>query len=132
MGGFDDSETIDLTMLDPKLLRTDLDQVADRLQIKKFTLDTEAFNQLEERRKSLQISTQKLQNERNTRSKAIGAAKSRGEEIQPLLDDSAWSPPVSSWRSRVSTPGSVWYPSAVGPSGLSPSRSVAGTGSPTG
>ena len=76
-------------MLDPKLLRGDLDQVAERLRTKQFTLDKDAFNQLEERRKSLQISTQNLQNERNTRSRTIGAAKSRGEDIQPLLDEVA-------------------------------------------
>ena len=76
-------------MLNPRLLRSDLDQVAERLRIKKFDLDTGTFNQLEERRKTLQVSTQNLQNERNTRSKAIGAAKSRGEDIQPLLDEVA-------------------------------------------
>ena len=76
-------------MLDPKLLRGDLDQVAERLLTKNFTLDSAAFGDLEERRKSLQVSTQNLQNERNTRSKAIGAAKSRGEDIQPLLDEVA-------------------------------------------
>ena len=76
-------------MLDPKLLRSDLDRVADKLRIKKYDLDTETFNRLEERRKSLQVDTQNLQNERNTRSKAIGAAKSKGEDIQPLLDEVA-------------------------------------------
>ncbi len=76
-------------MLDPKLLRTDLDAVAARLRVKNFELDAEEFNRLEERRKSLQVETQNLQNERNTRSKAIGAAKSRGEDIQPLLDEVA-------------------------------------------
>ncbi|MGD2173379.1 MAG: serine--tRNA ligase [Gammaproteobacteria bacterium] len=76
-------------MLDPKLLRSDLDRVADKLRIKKYDLDTGTFNKLEERRKSLQVDTQNLQNERNTRSKAIGAAKSKGEDIQPLLDEVA-------------------------------------------
>ena len=72
-------------MLDPKILRGDLERVAEQLQIKKFDLDTEAFGRLEERRKELQVSTQNLQNERNTRSKAIGNAKAKGEDIQPLL-----------------------------------------------
>jgi len=76
-------------MLDPKLLRSDLDGVAERLKIKNFELDTGAFRELEEQRKSLQVATQNLQSERNTRSRAIGEAKSRGEDIQPLLDEVA-------------------------------------------
>jgi len=52
-------------------------------------LDAPAFKRLEERRKSLQVSTQNLQNASNTRSRAIGAAKSRGEDIQPLLAEVA-------------------------------------------
>ena len=74
-------------MLDPKLLRTDLERVAQALRVKKFDLDIDKINEFEESRKSLQIATQNLQNERNTRSKAIGSAKSRGEDIQPLLDE---------------------------------------------
>ena len=76
-------------MLDPKILRGDLERVAEKLQIKKFDLDAARFDGLEERRKSLQVSTQNLQSERNSRSKAIGEAKARGEDIQPLLDDVA-------------------------------------------
>ena len=76
-------------MLDPKILRSDLDAVVEKLRVKKFDLDADAFNDLEEKRKSLQVSTQNLQNERNSRSKAIGAAKARGEDIQPLLDEVA-------------------------------------------
>ncbi len=71
-------------MLDPKILRTDTARVAERLRIKHFELDTDAFNALEERRKSLQIDTQNLQSERNNRSRAIGEAKARGEDIEPL------------------------------------------------
>ena len=76
-------------MLDPKILRSDLDTVAEKLRIKKFDLDKGCFNRLEEQRKSLQVSTQNLQSDRNTRSKAIGEAKARGEDIQPLLDEVA-------------------------------------------
>ena len=72
-------------MLDPRLLRSDLKAVADGLARRGFQLDTAAFEALEERRKALQIRTQQLQNERNTRSKAIGKAKAAGEDIQPLL-----------------------------------------------
>ena len=73
-------------MLDPKLLRTELDDVAQKLRTKNFEFDVDLFNQLEERRKSLQVSTQKLQGERNSQSKAIGKAKAKGEDAQPLLD----------------------------------------------
>ena len=73
-------------MLDSKILRSDLDSVVAKLQIKNFDLDVAAFRQLEEQRKTLQISTQNLQGERNSRSKAIGEAKAKGDDIQPLLD----------------------------------------------
>ena len=76
-------------MLDPKLLRGDLETVIEKLKIKNFELDANAFRELEEQRKSLQVSTQNLQSERNSRSRAIGAAKSKGEDIQPLLDEVA-------------------------------------------
>jgi seryl-tRNA synthetase len=72
-------------MLDSKLLRADLDNVAAQLAKRGFTLDTATLNALEDGRKGLQVRTQELQSERNTRSKAIGQAKARGEDIQPLL-----------------------------------------------
>ena len=74
-------------MLDPKLLRSDLDTVVEKLRIKNYQLDVERFSDLEERRKSLQVATQNLQNQRNNRSRAIGEVKARGEDIQPLLDE---------------------------------------------
>ncbi|MFW3616695.1 serine--tRNA ligase [Billgrantia antri] len=74
-------------MLDPKLLRSDLDTVAQRLAKRGFALDTERLEALETRRRELQTETESLQNERNTRSKAIGKAKASGEDIQPLLDE---------------------------------------------
>ena len=63
--------------------------MAERLRVKRYDLDTDAFAVLEERRKALQVETQNLQGERNSRSRAIGEAKSRGEDIQPLLDSVA-------------------------------------------
>lgn len=72
-------------MLDPKWLRGDINATAARLKNRGYTLDVETFNALEEKRKTLQISTQELQNERNTRSKSIGKAKQQGEDIAPLL-----------------------------------------------
>ena len=76
-------------MLDPKLFRADLAQVAQQLKRRNFDLDTERLSQLEQQRKSLQVATQELQNERNTKSKSIGKAKAAGEDIQPLLDEVA-------------------------------------------
>ncbi|MFT5506292.1 MAG: seryl-tRNA synthetase [Gammaproteobacteria bacterium] len=73
-------------MLDTKLLRNDLETVVNQLKTKNFTFDVERFNLLEERRKKIQVSTQQLQSERNTNSKAIGKAKAAGDDIQPLLD----------------------------------------------
>lgn len=76
-------------MLDPKLLRADLDSVVEQLRIKKYDFDTGLFSQLEKQRKSLQINTQQLQSERNSKSKAIGKAKAQGDDIQSLLDEVA-------------------------------------------
>jgi seryl-tRNA synthetase len=76
-------------MLDPHLLRTRLDEVAAQLKRRGFELDIGQIQALEERRKALQVETETLQNRRNTSSRAIGQAKSRGEDIQPLLDEVA-------------------------------------------
>jgi len=76
-------------MLDPKRLRTELDEVAAQLARRGFVLDTARLRDLEERRKSLQVATQELQSERNTKSRGIGKAKAAGEDIQPLLDEVA-------------------------------------------
>ena len=62
-------------MLDPKLLRNDLDTVSRQLARRGFTLDTGTLQGLEERRKAIQVETQTLQAERNSRSKGIGKAK---------------------------------------------------------
>ncbi|PLR41313.1 serine--tRNA ligase [Chimaeribacter californicus] len=74
-------------MLDPNLLRTELDAVAEKLARRGFTLDVEKLRALEERRKVLQVETENLQAERNARSKSIGAAKGRGEDIEPLRQE---------------------------------------------
>lgn len=72
-------------MLDQKLLRKDINAVAEQMARRGFQLDVEKFNQLESQRKSLQIRTQELQNERNVKSKSIGKAKAQGKDIKPLL-----------------------------------------------
>ncbi len=74
-------------MLDSKLLRTELEETAQQLARRGFTLDVDAMRELEEQRKALQIRTEQLQAERNSRSKSIGQAKAKGEDIAPLLEE---------------------------------------------
>lgn len=71
-------------MLDPKRLRSELDTVTALLARRGFTFDLPAYEALEGRRKSLQVTTQELQNQRTQRSKIIGKAKAQGEDIAPL------------------------------------------------
>jgi len=72
-------------MIDPKLLRQSAADIAANLARRGFTFDVDAYLALEERRKSLQVETEALQNERNTSAKGIGKAKAQGEDIEPLL-----------------------------------------------
>jgi seryl-tRNA synthetase len=72
-------------MLDIRTLRADPEQIAQALAVKGYVMDISQFVQLEEQRKRLQSETEKLQNERNLKSKSIGQAKANGEDIQPLL-----------------------------------------------
>ncbi len=76
-------------MLDPKIFRNELDAVARQLRRRGFVLDTQIIETLETRRKAIQVRTESLQAERNSRSKAIGKAKAAGDDIQPLLDEVA-------------------------------------------
>lgn len=74
-------------MLDSKLLRTELDETAEKLARRGFTLDVETIRKLEDQRKSLQVKTEELQALRNSRSKSIGQAKAKGdhEEAERIL-----------------------------------------------
>ena len=72
-------------MLDPKWLRSEPETIATLLKKKKFDLDVELLKTLEDARKNLQLDTETLQNERNTRSKEIGKAKAAGEDISEIL-----------------------------------------------
>ncbi|MBW7931283.1 MAG: serine--tRNA ligase [Gammaproteobacteria bacterium] len=72
-------------MLDPRLLRSDPDQVAANLARRGFRFDVAAFRTLEEGRRELQQRVEQLRNERNVKSKGIGRAKAQGEDIAPLL-----------------------------------------------
>jgi seryl-tRNA synthetase len=73
-------------MLDPLLLRKDINNVALQLKRRGFELDTTLLNELENQRRSLQSETEALQAQRNQSAKSIGQAKARGEDVQSLLD----------------------------------------------
>ncbi len=73
-------------MLDPQLLRNDLNGVAEKLAIKGFQLDKEQFLELETQRKTLQVQVETLRGSRNAESRRIGKARAGGEDIQPMLE----------------------------------------------
>jgi seryl-tRNA synthetase len=72
-------------MLDVKRLRSDPEGCAESLRVKGYELDVARFSELESSRRVLQQETEQLQSERNSKSKAIGQAKARGEDIEPLV-----------------------------------------------
>ncbi|BFM16206.1 serine--tRNA ligase [Maricurvus nonylphenolicus] len=74
-------------MLDPKLIRSNPEAVAEALKKRGFELDVASLKALEEERRVIQEQTQSLQQERNSRSKNIGKAKASGEDIAPLLKE---------------------------------------------
>jgi seryl-tRNA synthetase len=75
-------------MIDPKLLRSDLNAIADKLNIKGYELNSEAFLGLDAQRKALQLAAESVQQERNAFAKSmgklIGQAKASGEDVEPL------------------------------------------------
>ena len=74
-------------MLDQRRLRDDPEGVAAMLEKRGFSFDVVAYRALDADRKTLQTQVEGLQNERNTKSKSIGQAKSRGEDIEPLKQE---------------------------------------------
>jgi len=76
-------------MLDPQLIRSDIQSVAARLRARGFELDVDAISALDARRKDVQVETQQLQSERNAISKSIGQAKGRGEDTSGLMAEVA-------------------------------------------
>jgi len=72
-------------VIDPKLLRSDLPGVAAALARRGFVLDVAAFAALEEQRKATQIEADRLRAERNAHAKAVGQAKSKGQDAAALL-----------------------------------------------
>jgi len=73
-------------MLDPKLIRGDLTDLADQLARRQFVLDVDHLSSLEASRKSAQVAMETLQAERNRVSKAVGHAKARGEDPAEILE----------------------------------------------
>ncbi len=72
-------------MIDQKLLRQSTEEVADNLARRGHEFDVDAYLALEEQRKTLQVDTEGLRNERNTSAKNIGKAKAAGDDVEPLL-----------------------------------------------
>ena len=72
-------------MLEPKRLRSEIEELATQLAKKKFVLDTELLESVDSQRKTLQLETESLQNERKSRSKLIGQAKAKGEDASDIL-----------------------------------------------
>ncbi|PNR66212.1 serine--tRNA ligase [Xanthomonas oryzae] len=77
-------------MLDPALLRQHPADLAERLRSTRgFALDTAKLESLESERKHMQVRTQELQSLRNSKSKAIGQAKAKGEDVAALMAEVA-------------------------------------------
>jgi seryl-tRNA synthetase len=74
-------------MLDPKRLRAEPDRVREQLARRGFAFELAKFQDLEARRKSLQVETEQLQADRNARSREIGMAKGRGQDVAPLMKE---------------------------------------------
>ena len=76
-------------MLDPQLLRTEAESVAERLTVKKYILDVDQLRSLEEQRKGLQSGLQDLQAERNRSAKEVGRRKAAGEDVSDLIEQTS-------------------------------------------
>lgn len=72
-------------MLDPKMVRANIETVAARIKKRGFVIDTAKFSVLEEQRRQLQVKMQELQNDRNVRSKEVGIAKASGKNVDEVL-----------------------------------------------
>ncbi|VXB28622.1 seryl-tRNA synthetase, also charges selenocysteinyl-tRNA with serine [Enhydrobacter sp. AX1] len=76
-------------MIDPKLLRTELDTVAEKLAKRGYELDKAFWQQVEEQRKSIQVKTEELQAKKNTGAKQVGLMKRNGENTDALMAEMA-------------------------------------------
>ena len=84
-------------MIDPQLLRNDIDAVANALKVKGHHLDVAAYQALEAKRKALQVESEELQAKRNARSKDIGKTKAQGGDVEALMAE------VNSFSERMKT-----------------------------
>jgi seryl-tRNA synthetase len=84
-------------MIDPQLLRNDIDAVANALKVKGHSLDVAAYQALEAKRKALQVESEELQAKRNARSKEIGKTKAQGGDVEALMAE------VNSFAERMKT-----------------------------
>ena len=78
-------------MIDPKLLRTELDTVAEKLAKRGYELDKAFWQQVEEQRKSIQVKTEELQAKKNAGAKQVGLMKRNGENTDALMAEMATS-----------------------------------------
>ncbi|KRG57968.1 seryl-tRNA synthetase [Stenotrophomonas koreensis] len=77
-------------MLDPVLLRQQPAELAQQLlSARSYSLDVSVLESLEADRKRIQVRTQELQSLRNSRSKAIGQAKAKGEDVSVIMAEVA-------------------------------------------
>ena len=76
-------------MIDPKLLRTELDTVAEKLAKRGYELDKVFWQQVEEQRKSIQVKTEELQAKKNAGAKQVGLMKRNGENTDALMAEMA-------------------------------------------
>lgn len=76
-------------MIDPKLLRTELDTVAEKLAKRGFELDKAFWQRVEEQRKSIQVKTEELQAKKNAGAKQVGLMKRNGENTDALMAEMA-------------------------------------------
>ena len=73
-------------MLDPKLLRQNLEFIVSGLSKRSFNLDIKFWTNSEEKRKILQLETEELRAQRNQKSREIGASKAKGIDTRVLQD----------------------------------------------
>lgn len=76
-------------MIDPKLLRTELDTVSEKLAKRGYELDKAFWQQVEEQRKSIQVKTEELQAKKNAGAKQVGLMKRNGENTDALMAEMA-------------------------------------------
>jgi seryl-tRNA synthetase len=75
-------------MIDPQLLRKDVNSVASQLLKRKFVLDVDLYTALETKRKTLQATSEDLQAKRNQLAKSIGMKKAKGEDASVEMSES--------------------------------------------